>query len=100
MKGSMFCVGSGSFLAYSILDAANSATTTSGSNAVDITQDKKVSSDLLSQLPLDLAVQTALRAVRHATVRDGYSGGMLQVVQVNSTGVHLLKRIDCRDVTV
>jgi 20S proteasome subunit beta 5 len=72
----MFSVGSGSYIAYSALDAAMH--------------------DLnINDLSLDDAIHRALWSVRHATYRDGFSGGFINVVQVNATGIHFIKRIDC-----
>ncbi len=48
----------------------------------------------LHTMPFDQAVDRAVWAVRHATARDGYSGGWINVVVVNSTGVFHVKRID------
>ena len=73
----MFCVGSGSTLAYSILD------TYSGKGK-----------QKLSELPLEEAIDTAVWAVRHSTFRDGFSGGFINVLQINSSGVHHIKRVD------
>eukprot|EP01039_Chlorochromonas_danica_P008096 gene8096-8931_t len=78
IEGEMFCVGSGSQSAYSVLD----------------------SSPPLSTLPLEEAIDTAIWAVRHATLRDGYSGGYINVVRVNATGIYPLRRVDCRKLKI
>eukprot|EP01041_Mallomonas_annulata_P006282 gene6282-12723_t len=66
VSGKYFCVGSGASLAYAILDAAED----------------------ISNLPIDKALQTVALAVRHATHRDGYSGGYINVFRINETGCH------------
>jgi Na+-translocating ferredoxin:NAD+ oxidoreductase RnfG subunit len=48
----------------------------------------------LHTLPFDLAVDRAVWAVRHAAARDGYSGGAINVVVVNSTGVFHVRRVE------
>lgn len=73
VEGDLFCVGSGSQSAYSVLD----------------------SSPPLPCLRLDEALDTALWAVRHATMRDGFSGGYINVLVINSTGIFPVKRVDC-----
>ena len=75
VAGDVFCVGSGGNLAYSILDD-------SIKNLKDMT--------------IDEAVEVATWALRHATFRDSYSGGYVNVIHINSTGCHHLKRIDVR----
>jgi 20S proteasome alpha/beta subunit len=47
-------------------------------------------------LSIDEAINIAIKAVRHATARDAYSGGYINVLQVNESGVHHLKRINAR----
>jgi len=79
VKGTVFCVGSGSQLAYSVLD------------------DEK---ENLSNLPLQQAVQLATWAVRHAAHRDGFSGGYINIVHINATGCHHIRRIDSRLLSV
>jgi 20S proteasome subunit beta 5 len=74
ISGDSFCVGSGAHSAYSILDSTN----------ID------------SSNTAEEAVEYALWAVRHATFRDGYSGGYINVVQVNATGIFPLMRVDSR----
>lgn len=79
LEGAMFCVGSGSHSAYSILDSS-------------VTK--------LADLSLDEALDTALWAVKHATYRDGFSGGYITVVRVNSSGIFPLKRVDSSKMTL
>lgn len=81
----MFCVGSGARYAYAILD-----------HMIEQTN----SSTGLASLPKEKAIDTALWAVKHATYRDGYSGGYINVLEVNQTGIYHLKRVDCRDLTL
>lgn len=83
LQGDLFSVGSGSIVAYSILDSK-----------------KSEHEEGLSQLSKDEAVETALRAVKHATYRDGFSGGYINVIEVNQTGTFHLLRADCRDISI
>jgi len=75
IPGKTFCVGSGANLAYSILD-----------------------SETLSDLSVDKAVDLATWAIRHATNRDGFSGGWINVFHINATGIHHMKRLDSRNI--
>eukprot|EP01031_Cornospumella_fuschlensis_P038041 gene38041-46221_t len=75
IEGEMFCVGSGSHSAYSVLDSSRKSP---------------------ADLTLAEAVDTALWAVKHATYRDGYSGGYITVVKVNSSGIFPIRRVDSR----
>ncbi len=77
VQGDLFSVGSGSILAYSILDAQ-----------------KSEHEEDLSKLSKEEAIDTALRAVKHATYRDGFSGGYINVIEVNQTGTFHLRRVD------
>ena len=79
VPGDVFCVGSGANLAYSILDDS----------------EKK-----LSDMTVDEAVDVATWALRHATFRDSFSGGYINVIYINATGCHHLKRIDVRTMRV
>lgn len=79
VPGDVFCVGSGANLAYAILDDS----------------EKK-----LSDMTVDEAVDVATWALRHATFRDSFSGGYINVIYINSTGCHHLKRIDVRTMRV
>jgi 20S proteasome subunit beta 5 len=78
VPGSFFCVGSGANLAYSVID------------------DEKQ----LKTMTLEGAVDLATWAIRHATYRDGYSGGYINVIHINSTGIHHLKRVDSRTLSI
>lgn len=69
VEGPCFCVGSGATLAYAVLDAED-----------------------LTSLSLEAALDTAAWAVRHATHRDGFSGGFINVFRINSTGCHHVYR--------
>jgi len=73
ISGKSFCVGSGANVAYSILDAEN-----------------------LQQMGVDEAVDLATWAIWHATNRDGFSGGWVNVFHINATGIHHLVRTDSR----
>jgi 20S proteasome alpha/beta subunit len=79
VPGDVFCVGSGANLAYSILDDS----------------EKK-----LGDMTVDEAVDVATWALRHATFRDSFSGGYINVIYINGTGCHHLKRIDVRTMRV
>ena len=76
VQGSCFCVGSGANLAYSVLD---------------------VEKDLEKLRSVDDAVELATAAIRIATARDGFSGGYINVLHINSTGTHHVRRVDSRD---
>lgn len=86
LEGDRFCVGSGSVLAYSALDSA-------------LAQAQN------SSMPLSEAIYHALWAVRHATVRDAFSGGYINafVIQKEDKNSHLnarirhLLHIDCKE---
>ena len=79
LPGNLFCVGSGSILAYSILDSK--------------VEDRIVG---LSHLSRDQAIGLAVNAVRHATLRDGYSGGYVNLFEVNETGIFHLQANECQ----
>jgi 20S proteasome alpha/beta subunit len=51
-------------------------------------------------MPLDAAIATAVRAVRHATYRDGFSGGYINVLVVNATGIHHIRRVDSKTISM
>jgi 20S proteasome subunit beta 5 len=67
VPGPYFAVGSGGGLAYAILDSERESFPT---------------------MSLDDAVQLAMSTVRYAAKRDAYSGGIINVFHVNSTGCH------------
>jgi 20S proteasome subunit beta 5 len=75
VEGNLFSVGSGSRLAYSILDSKISTFSSK-----------------------DEAISAPLSAVKHSTYRDGYSGGYISVLEVNRTGIFHLQKIDCRTI--
>lgn len=74
VSGSRFCVGSGSSLAYAVLDTNSLASST-----------------------LAEAISTAAWAVRRATYRDGFSGGYINIIHINSTGCFHVLRIDSKN---
>jgi 20S proteasome subunit beta 5 len=74
VSGDLFCVGSGAQGAYSVLDAIPS----------------------LSSQSLEMALDSAISAVRHASYRDGYSGGYVTALVVNVTGIFPIIRRDVR----
>lgn len=82
VPGDVFCVGSGANLAYSVLD--DSAATTKS----------------LRSMTVDEAADVATWALRHATFRDGFSGGYINIIYINATGCHHLRRIDIRTLAV
>ena len=83
LSGNLFAVGSGSIHAYSVLD----------------TKTKEFKEEL-SSMSKSKAIETALWAVKHATYRDGYSGGYINVIEVNQTGIFHLQRVDCRNLAL
>ncbi len=70
-KGRLFAVGSGSTYAYSILDAG-----------------------YRPDLSIEEAKELGLRAIRHATYRDAFSGGMVNIYLVQASGWRRLARVD------
>lgn len=75
IPGNCFSIGSGSNLAYGILD-----------EKVEELQGNK-------NATLEDAVELALWAIRHATHRDGYSGGFINVFHITENGHrHILQR--------
>ncbi len=52
------------------------------------------SSRIAGRRSREFAISTAVRAVKHATLRDGFSGGYINVLEVNSTGIHHILRVD------
>ena len=82
IPGQRFCVGSGSTLAYAVLDSQLETLRNNQSAHVDD------------------AVGVALWAIRHATYRDGYSGGYINVFHINSTGIHHLVRKDAKELLI
>lgn len=63
LSGSMFSVGSGSTYAYAVLDAAHA-----------------------HDMSLEAACDLAKRAIYHATYRDAYSGGVVNLYHVREDG--------------
>jgi len=78
ISGKSFCVGSGANLAYSILDKEKN----------------------LTELGVDEAIELATWAIRHATQRDGFSGGFINVFHINATGIHHCRHNDSRSVAL
>lgn len=78
IHGRCFCVGSGSPVAYAILDSQ-----------VDALRQRV-------NATLEDAVDTALWAIRHATHRDGYSGGYINVFHIDAAGHRHVLRRDAR----
>jgi len=114
-------VGSGAQFAYAILDSVGTGTSQAEGPAPNVTADTVASplaadpapvSDLslrssknhrnsvLGRLSAEQAIDTAIRAVRHATYRDGFSGGYINVLVVNATGIHHIKRVDSRTIPI
>jgi 20S proteasome alpha/beta subunit len=54
----------------------------------------------LSKLSVDDAIAVAIKAVRHATYRDGYSGGYINAFVINSTGIHHVQRVDSKTIKI
>jgi 20S proteasome alpha/beta subunit len=55
---------------------------------------------VLARMPLSQAIDTAVKAVRHATYRDGFSGGYINVLIVNASGIHHVRRVDSRSIPI
>jgi len=81
IKGKMFSVGSGSQLAYSILDDEFN---------------KRVVNKDINEMTLDEAIDTAAWSIRYAAHRDGFSGGYINIFHMNCTGPHHVLRKDSR----
>jgi len=54
----------------------------------------------LSLLSISEAILVAIKAVRHATYRDGYSGGYINAFIINSTGIHHVQRVDSKTIKI
>ena len=78
--GRCFSVGSGSSVAYSVIDDALAKMQASGN--------------------LEEAIDLASWAIKHATHRDSYSGGFINIFKIDQAGCHHLKRIDSRSLTI
>lgn len=70
-RGRLFAVGSGSTHAYSILDAG-----------------------YRPDMTVEEAAALGLKAIRHATYRDAFSGGFINVYHVDRQGWRRLIRVD------
>lgn len=77
LSGKAFCVGSGSNLAYGIVDSEN-----------------------LGMITLENAIKIAKKAIYYASRRDGFSGGYINVFHVNTTGCFHVDRTDIRILNV
>lgn len=113
IEGSMFCVGSGSQFAYAVMDTISDGDSSGRPNTEFLTEsfpDDENAEEIigspsrltsaLARVPLEQAIETAVRAVRHATYRDGFSGGYINVLVVNATGIHHIKRIDSKTIKI
>ena len=108
----MFCVGSGSQFAYAVMDTINGDSSgrpnteflfesfPDDGDAEEIIGSPSRLTSALTRVPLEQAIETAVRAVRHATYRDGFSGGYINVLVVNATGIHHIKRIDSKTIKI
>jgi 20S proteasome alpha/beta subunit len=85
VSGDVFSVGSGSRHAYSILD-----------NTLLRWKADAASGMLVS---LDEAVELAVRAIRHATHRDAFSGGYINVIHLTQHGCEHVLRVHSRNAT-
>ncbi|KAL1115341.1 hypothetical protein AAG570_007371 [Ranatra chinensis] len=74
VKGNAFSVGSGSVYALGVLD-----------------------SGLRANLTDEEAYELGRRAIYHATFRDSYSGGIIRVYHMKSTGWERISEEDCKD---
>jgi 20S proteasome subunit beta 5 len=77
VSGDHFCVGSGSQLAYSVVDGKD-----------------------FKHMSLSEAMDLAMMAIRFATYRDGYSGGYINLFHVTAEGIKHVKRIKAKDVKI
>ena len=104
-EGDIFAVGSGSTYAYSILDAYDSGKRKDINYGVDALKDRRKSSydkkesdsktKTLKELNLDEAVMVGLRAIRHATYRDAFSGGYINIFAITKEkGWHKILTVD------
>lgn len=88
VSGDMFAVGSGSSHVYGLLDA-------------ELRKHRPRSGDgeeaQLVKIGVDEAAAIAVSAIHHATVRDSYSGGFINVFHINETGWHQIRRIDSKE---
>ena len=89
-------MGSGSTLAYSILDSVGEHEESGESNEndnIDKYKNKDAVTNVLRSLPLHEAIDIAVAAVQVAAQRDGYSGGYINVLVLNETGCHHIRRL-------
>ena len=117
MEGNLFCVGSGASLAYSVMDTAyitklrqiykenDAKMKISEWDIMDdviksVATNNKNRPNLVDIMTLEEAIDMVTWAVRRATHRDGYSGGYINVVHVNASGCHHIRRIDSRSMKV
>ena len=87
-----------------LVDQVQSDTCTESEHSSSIWDNDSDSSEeastVLASMSQQEALDTAVRAVRHATYRDGFSGGYINVLIVNASGIHHLRRVDCRQVPI
>ena len=102
ISGKCFAVGSGSSLAYSVLDAEDleSLTFTEASRSGSSLAYSVLDAEDLESLTFTEASRLAEKAIRLAAHRDGYSGGFINVLYVNATGIHHISRIDARYMSI
>jgi len=126
IKGDLFCVGSGAQFAYAVLDYYRlehhdnkSSNSHVGDSSSIIAGDDNITSEYinhsgngqrlhskheymkgLTQLSVDEVISVAIKAVRHATYRDGYSGGYINAFIINATGIHHVQRIDSKTIRI
>ena len=118
LQGDMFCIGSGSTMAYAVLDTAFKEFKNEKEGDKNISTSDKVNSgkfkgrmiisedveairkEEVREIPLNKAIDTAVQAIRHAAHRDSYSGGFINVYHINATGAHHVFREDSRKIPV
>lgn len=83
MEGDVFSVGSGSSIANGILELG-----------------KDEGNGSLSNLEPYEAMNLAVKAIRYSTNRDCYSGGYINVLHINSTGIHHIYREDSKNLHI
>ena len=95
----MFCIGSGSALAYGVLDSAFNNDTAKNSTTIPRSSIiTSVKEEEIRDIPLDEAINIAVKAIRHAAHRDSYSGGYINVFHIDENGAHHVYREDSRNI--
>ena len=96
MEGDVFCVGSGGTLAYGVLDGCFRELIVKKANDSTALGPNDRSED--RNMTVDDAVSLAVKAIRHATHRDSFSGGYINVFHLNESGAVHVYREDSRQI--